>query len=92
MQIAQFVNKYAVSNKSSGPVAKDRINSTVKWVEYSADIVKMTELLRTASFMDKYKLVDAIAIAERKKNWHYRQENFDLRRASYLLQQFINAG
>ncbi len=91
MHIAQFVRKYTASNTKSGPVARDKINSTVKWVEYAADIVKMTALLRTATFEEKYKLVEAIEIAERKKAWHYRQENFNLRKASFLLQAFMNA-
>jgi hypothetical protein len=91
MFVAQFVRKYATTSKKSGPVARDKINSTIKWVEYAADIAKMTALLKTATFEDKYKLVNAIEIAERKKNWHYRQDNFDLRRASFLLQAFLNA-
>lgn len=91
MHIAQFVRKYSANNKTSGPVARDRINSTVKWVEYSADIVKMTALLKTASFDEKYKLAAALEIAERKKAWHYRQENFNLRKASFLLQAFLTA-
>lgn len=91
MQVSQFVRKYSSSNTKSGPVAKDRINSTHKWVEYSADIVKMQELLLKANFNDKYALMSALEVAERKKAWHYRQENFDLKRASFLLQAFINA-
>ncbi len=91
MHVAQFVRKYTASNTKSGPVARDKINSTVKWVEYASDIVKMTALLRTATFEEKYKLVEAIEIAERKKAWHYRQENFNLRKASFLLQAFMNA-
>ena len=91
MFIAQFVNKYNAANNKSGPVRKDKINSTVKWVEYAADIAKMTQLLKTASFEEKYKLVNAMEVAERKKAWHYRQDNFDLKRASFLLQAFLNA-
>lgn len=92
MHIAQYVRKYATSNaRHNGPVKKDRINSTIKWVEYAADIAKMTQLLKTASFEEKYKLAEAMQIAERKKAWHYRQDNFDLKRASFLLQAFINA-
>ena len=92
MHIAQYVRKYATSNaRHNGPVNRDKIDSTIKWVEYSADIVKMTELLKTASFFDKYKLIDAIAVAERKKTWHYRQDNFNLKKASFLLQAFIRA-
>lgn len=91
MFIAQYIRKYTASNTKSGPVAKDKINSTVKWVEYSADIAKMTQLLKTATFDEKYRLVEAMEIAERKKVWHYRQDNFDLKRASFLLQAFLNA-
>jgi hypothetical protein len=91
MFIAQYIRKYTASNNKSGPVAKDKINSTVKWVEYAADIAKMTALIKTASFDEKYKLVEAMEIAERKKAWHYRQDNFDIKRASFLLQAFLNA-
>lgn len=91
MHVTQFLRKYSAGNKTSGPVAKDKINSTLKWVEYSTDIVKMSELLKTADFFDKYKLVAAIEIAERKKNWHYRQDNFNLKKACFLLQTFKNA-
>ena len=91
MRVSQFVKKYSLVNKSKGPVHRDRIDSTMKWVEYSSDLVKMTELLLVASFEEKFKLIEAMSVAERKKNWHYRQENFDLYRASFLLQRFINA-
>lgn len=91
MFIAQYIRKYTASNTKSGPVARDKINSTVKWVEYAADISKMTALLKTATFEEKYRLVEAIEIAERKRAWHYRQDNFDLKRASFLLQAFLNA-
>ena len=91
MHVAQFVRKYTANNTKSGPIPKDKINSTVKWVEYAADIVKMQALLMRASFNDKHKLMSALDVAERKKAWHYRQDNFDIKRASYLLQAFLNA-
>lgn len=91
MHAAQFIRKYSVSNTKTGPVRRDKIDSTVKWVEYAADLAKMTELLKTATFTEKYKLADAMLVAERKKNWHYRQDNFNLKRASFLLQAFLSA-
>jgi hypothetical protein len=91
MFISQFVRKYSATNSKKGPVCRNKINSTVKWVEYSTDIAKMTELLKTATFLEKYQLVAAIETAERKKTWHYRQENFDIRRAGFLLQAYLNA-
>jgi hypothetical protein len=46
-------------------------------------------LMSTKNLNDKYSLMDLLDIAERKKNWHYRQENFNLSRASELLQAMI---
>lgn len=89
MQAAQFIRKYSVSNAKSGPVRKNSIDSTVKWVEYAADLVKMTDLVRVAKFEEKWALTEAMQVAERKKNWHYRQENFNLGRASVLLSAFM---
>ena len=73
-------------------VPKKRINSTMKWVEYSLDVYDMQKLLmKTKNLKEKYQLMDLLEIAERKKKWHYRQENFDLNRASNLLQASIDA-
>lgn len=67
-----------------------KINSTLYWVEYSFDIHDMSKLLMsTNSLNEKYTLMDLLDIAERKKNWHFRQENFNLSKASELLQALI---
>jgi hypothetical protein len=91
MKVAHFVRKYTTNKTKGGPVLKDRIDSTKKWVEYAADIVTMTELLKTATIEEKFKLTDAMQVADRKKTWHYKQDNFDLRLASFLFQTFLNA-
>ena len=92
MRVAQFVRKYTItSNGKKSGVRRDLINSTVKWVEYATDLIKMTELLKTATFEEKCNLATAMQVAERKKNWHYKQENFDLKRASYLVSRWKNA-
>jgi hypothetical protein len=67
-----------------------KINSTLKWVEYSFDIYDMSKMLMsTKNLNEKYSLMDLLDIAERKKKWHYRQENFNLTKASELLQAMI---
>ena len=92
MRVAQFVRKYTItSNGKKSGVRRDLINSTVKWVEYATDLIEMNELLKTASFEEKCNLAAAMQVAERKKNWHYKQENFDLQRASYLMSRWKNA-
>jgi hypothetical protein len=45
----------------------------------------------TNNLKDKYQLMDILEIAERKKKWHYRQENFNVSRASTLLQTMLNS-
>jgi hypothetical protein len=91
MNVANYVAKYKASVEGPLMVPKKRINSTMKWVEYSLDIVDMQKMLMTTSNLkDKYQLMDILEIAERKKKWHYRQENFDVNRASTLLQAMLN--
>lgn len=83
----RFAVKYTASaNRGPMMIPRDRIDSTVKWVEYSFDIHEMNKLLMTTKSLDeKFMLMKALEIAERKKLWHYRQDNFDLSRASQIL-------
>lgn len=93
MQVANYKLKYARTTLNKNVVVKkDLINSTHKWVEYSLDIRDMQKLLMsTKNLNEKYALMDALEVAERKKVWHYRQDNFNLSRASQLLQAVISA-
>jgi hypothetical protein len=93
MQVANYKLKYARTQLNKNLVVKrDLINSTHKWVEYSLDIRDMQKLLiSTKNLNEKYALMDALEVAERKKVWHYRQDNFNLARASQLLQAVISA-
>jgi len=93
MQVANYKLKYARTQLNKNVVVKrDNINSTYKWVEYSLDIRDMQKLLiSTKNLNEKYALMDALEVAERKKVWHYRQDNFNLARASQLLQAVISA-
>ena len=92
MKIANYVLKYTKSIDGPLMIHKKRIDSTMKWVEYSLDIVDMQKMLMgTNNLKDKYQLMDILEIAERKKKWHYRQENFNVSRASTLLQTMLNS-
>jgi hypothetical protein len=91
MKIANYVLKYAKSIDGPLMIPKKKIDSTMKWVEYSLDIVDMQKMLMgTNNLKDKYQLMDILEIAERKKKWHYRQENFNVSRASTLLQAMLS--
>ena len=91
MNVANYVAKYRTSVEGPLMIPKKRIDSTMKWVEYSLDIVDMQKMLMgTNCLKDKYQLMDLLEIAERKKKWHYRQENFNVSRASTLLQTMLS--
>ncbi len=91
MKIANYVLKYTKAVDGPLMIPKKRIDSTMKWVEYSLDIVDMQKMLMgTRDLKDKYQLMDLLEIAERKKKWHYRQENFNVSRASTLLQAMLS--
>lgn len=60
-------------------------NPTHKWVEYTIDVKEMRRLLTIASYDDKVKLNRYIDIAERKRAWHYRRDDFDLKTANIIL-------
>jgi hypothetical protein len=90
MNVKSFVSKYAQTNSGEMQANRRKINSTLKWVEYSLDHYIMSKLLiQTKDLREKYALMNALDIAERKKLWHFRQENFNLSKASELLRELI---
>lgn len=94
MNVANYKQKYAkTSSNKVVIVKKDNINSTHKWVEYSLDIVDMSALLiQTKNLNEKYALMDALDVAQRKKDWHYRQDNFRLQDAMRIFDAAKNIG
>jgi len=88
MNVANYKQKYAKSSSNKHVIlAKDKINSTHKWVEYALDIVDMSSLLmQTNNLNDKYALMDALDSAQRKKDWHFRQANFRLQDAMRIFE------
>lgn len=83
--VTVYSKKYSsTTSKKSGGFARE-IDSTKYWVGLTLDIKDMRKMLLTASFDDKYKLMKALEVAERKQAWHYRQDSFDLRRANIII-------
>jgi hypothetical protein len=82
LAITNFVNKYSTSSKSKAVVPYDKIKATEKWIEYALDIVDMqAALMSTNNLNDKFKLMDALEVAERKKAYMYKHKNFDMQEA-----------
>lgn len=85
LAIANFVNKYSSSNKSKAIVPYDKVKATEKWIEYALDIVDMQQaLMLTKNLDEKFKLMDALEVAERKKAYMYKHKNFELSRALHI--------
>ena len=68
---ANFVAKYSTANKSKAVVPYDLIKATEKWVEYSLDIVDMNRILMQSDFDTKWRLMEALDVAERKRSGVY---------------------
>lgn len=81
MKAINFVAKYSTANKSKAVVPYDKVKATEKWVEYSLDVADMSRILMTVDFDTKWRLMEALAVAERKKEYMYRHKNFDIKRA-----------
>jgi hypothetical protein len=85
LAIANFVNKYSSTSKSKAVVPYDKIKATEKWIEYALDIVDMQRaLMLTKNLNEKFKLMDALEVAERKKAYMYKHKNFELSRATHI--------
>jgi hypothetical protein len=80
MKAANFLTKYT-GPKGKGFTPYDTIKATEKWVEYAMDIVDMSRIIMTVDFNTKWKLAEALEVAERKKAWMYKHKNFDVNRA-----------
>ena len=83
MQARNYVSKYSKSNTKAGYSNYYKIQATEKWIEYQLDIFDMSNILMSVSdFNTKVDLVEAIAVAERKRDYMYRHPNFDINRAT----------
>ena len=82
--VASFAIKYPKhSPKHKGSSLYNNIKATIKWVEYSLDITEMTKMLTTATREEKYVLLAAMEIAERKRDYMYKHPNFELQKAMF---------
>ena len=84
MQARNYVNKYNSSSNKKGFCVYNNINATEKWVEYQLDIYDMNRILMQSDFNTKMQLLDALTVAERKREYMYRHPNFNLKRATNL--------
>lgn len=90
MKAVNFVQKYTGPKGKGHILPYDRVKATEKWVEYSLDIVDMSRIIMTVDFDTKWKLAEALEVAERKKAWMYKHKNFDVKRAAKLFDTVKN--
>ena len=82
MQAKNFISKYTSANNKKGQVSFYKIKATEKWVEYMLDITDMNRVLMALPFNDKMRMLDALEIAERKRDYMYRHPNFNYKQAT----------
>jgi hypothetical protein len=83
MQAINFIRKYtATNNNNKGQASFHKIKATEKWVEYMLDITDMNQVLMALPFNDKMRMLDALEIAERKRDYMYRHPNFNYKQAT----------
>jgi hypothetical protein len=84
MQARNFITKFSAKNNKNAHVNFYKIPATTKWVEYQLDIYEMNAILMKSDFDTKIRLLDALTVAERKRDYMYRHPNFDFNKATYL--------
>jgi len=84
MQARNFITKFSTKNNKNAHVNFYKIPATTKWVEYQLDIYEMNAILMKSDFDTKIRLLDALTVAERKRDYMYRHPNFDFNKATYL--------
>lgn len=84
MKAANFLTKYTGPKGKAFYSSYYKVKATEKWVEYSLDILDMSSILMSSDFNTKWKLMEALEVAERKKAWMYKHKNFDVTRAAKL--------
>ena len=81
---AMFANKYPKhAAKFDGKSFYNAIKATEKWIEYSLDVTEMTKMLTQVSREEKYVLLAAMQIAERKRDYMYKHPNFNIQEATF---------
>ena len=86
MKAANFLTKYTGPKGKGFIQSYDKIKATEKWVEYSLDIVDMNRILMKSDFDTKWRLMEALDVAERKRKYMYNHKNFKLKRAMQLFE------
>jgi hypothetical protein len=79
-----FIKYKAPVKKYSGGAAK--FNPTIKWVEYSLDLIEAKRLLQTSDFTTKFQVMSVITKIEGKVKFHQNHKNFDFQTATIQLQ------
>lgn len=87
MSLAHFKALYASTNTSNSKfkTAYDKQDATRYWLQHKVNLLDLTKLLQTASFNDRFTIVQLMSVAERKvKHWE-KHRNFDLKSALVVL-------
>jgi len=80
-----FLKYNTPAKKYRGGAAK--FNPTIKWVEYSIDLIEAKRLLQIVDFTTKFQVLSVVNKIENKVKFHQNHKDFDLRTATIELQK-----
>jgi len=87
MSLARFKAIYASTNTSNSKykTAYDKQDATRYWLQHKINLLDLTKLLQTASFNDRFTIVQLMQVAERKVAHWEKHRNFDQKTAITVL-------
>ena len=83
--VAAYSATYNPRNASSIKINMRKADAVRYFVQHKLALIDMQKLLLNASFEEKYPLMEAIKVAERKAAFWERHENFNLQSAITVL-------
>jgi len=87
MSLAHFKALYTSTNTNSSKfkTAYDKQDATRYWIQHKVNLLALTKLLQTASFNDRFTIVQLMSVAERKVQHWEKHRNFNLKNALIVL-------
>ena len=81
-KLSALIKRYNNPLKSKGFSAYDEIEASKKWAEYSLDEIKIKNLMKTATYSEKFDAEKALIVVRRKIEYMYRHKNFEISAAT----------
>jgi len=76
-KLSVLVSRYNNPLKPKGFSLYDEIEASKKWAEYSLDEIMIKNLMKTATYREKFDAEKALTVVRRKIDYMYKHKNFN---------------